>query len=293
MPLDRREGSNRGHLRDYGVVKDIGRNQGGCNNGVYLMRHKREGTLLVLKLVEMSNMATAEREILLYLRGHAAIVKVIDIFVSHGRPEVMSFMIEYCDCGSLHSLINRINRHGYLLPEHFIWHALRALSSGLAFMHYGITDLESPPPRGWRHVVHRDIKPANILLKMGRHCRYPHVLFADFGVSHMSGLPYEPKYSERERWSGRSDVWTLGYTMVDLISGFNNGIIIPPEFNVERRSSPLPIRDISGGLNNVLGACLIRDIKQRVNSRELMAGVKKTYRQERPREEELPGWIWG
>ncbi|KAH0563068.1 hypothetical protein GP486_002362 [Trichoglossum hirsutum] len=295
MPFSQRSTMDQlSYWNEFERVKEISRGQGICNNGIYLIRRRRDDARFVLKSVGISEIAEAEKEALSYLRSHDSIVKLIDAFVAPTRPQTMAFIMEYCDYGSLHSLINRINRHNYRLPEHFIWHAFCSLSCGLAYMHYGITDYRSSRPAHWRRIVHRDIRPANILLKSDRHHRYPRVLIADFGLAHMSGLTYHPQFNgERERFSGRGDVWMLGCAMVDLILGTSGMTPIPPELGQDCRDCWAPSGEISSGLNLALEACLTIDNKKRVSSKDLMLGLVEMRQGERPKRERLPEWIWG
>lgn len=163
---------------------------GGCNNGVYLVRHRQSGKLRVEKRIPVEKGLRSlklEREILLLeVLQHPNIMGFADAYIV---PRHMSLYMEYCDLGSLHTMIVRYLHHQQppstvCVPEAFIWHILHSLASALQYLHWGIDKSDSKGPPGpkfapnWYAVLHRDIKPDNILFRTvappPRSLLYPH-----------------------------------------------------------------------------------------------------------------------
>lgn len=141
---------------------------------------------------------------------HPAIVPVYDIGRdNNGACCVISKFIEG---GTLESLISTENR---LAQNQVIRLAIRIAEA----VHYAHES----------GVIHRDLKPANILLDKKQQ---PYV--ADFGVSlhedeqsahrdELAGTPFymSPEQMRREshRLDGRSDVWSIGVILYELLTG--------------------------------------------------------------------------
>jgi serine/threonine protein kinase len=114
MAYSARESRDRRDLsEDYAMIREVQNGQGDCNDGIYVVRHRTCRTLLVLKRVSNMDMAEDEREILSYFRGHPAVVGLVDAFVADptSRRPTMNICLEYCDLGSLSSLIFWVRRY--------------------------------------------------------------------------------------------------------------------------------------------------------------------------------------
>ncbi len=94
---------------------------------------------------------------------------------------------DYCDAGTLRSLIDRPPadcrpRARGFLPESLCWHVFRSLLSALAWLHdgYRVDDYTDPrsgfaPKRGewvvdcdWMPILHRDLRPENVYFQYRR-----------------------------------------------------------------------------------------------------------------------------
>lgn len=122
-------------------------------------------------------------------------------------------IMPYCEKGSAEKIV------GKLSDKDDIWKFIFDTASGLAYLH------SCNPP-----IVHQDIKPANILIDdKNNYC------ITDFGISVKSGKDSENYlddensgtiiYMPPERFmdgyeaNAKSDVWSLGATIYELITG--------------------------------------------------------------------------
>ena len=124
-----------------------------------------------------------------------------DIF--EGRPYLV---MQYCENGSCSSMAGRAD-------EQDVVKFLHDVAAGLEYLHE-------------HHIIHQDIKPDNILLD--DNCNF---LVTDFGISVASTDTAEAggasggtrAYMAPERFQGvtesASDVWSLGATAVELLTG--------------------------------------------------------------------------
>ncbi|KAD1716232.1 hypothetical protein E3N88_42412 [Mikania micrantha] len=131
-------------------------------------------------------------------------------------------------------------------------------------------------------VVHRDIKGANILTtKEGL------VKLADFGLpmkltvsdgnaQSVTGTPYwmAPEVIEMSGVSAASDIWSVGCTVIELITG------VPPHYDlqpmqalvqiVQDENPPMP-DNLSPGITDFLLQCFKKDAKLRPDAKTLLA----------------------
>lgn len=134
---------------------------------------------------------------------HPNIVRYID---SLKTERDLLIVLEFVENGSLADITKQVGR----FPEPLIVIYISQVLAGLAFLHE-------------QGVIHRDIKGANILsTKDGN------VKVADFGVAtaagdkeHTMGSPYwmAPEIIELNGASAKSDIWSVGCTIVELLTG--------------------------------------------------------------------------
>lgn len=131
-------------------------------------------------------------------------------------------------------------------------------------------------------VVHRDIKSANILLnKTGS------VVIGDFGLAmeiyagstaHLVGTPHwmPPEAIEDNRWHFNSDIWSLGCTIIELMTGH------PPNGSANKYTAmyracqqPVDVTMPSGiskqGCDFLLANCFVKDPERRATAGSLLA----------------------
>jgi serine/threonine protein kinase len=182
-----------------------------------------------------------------------------------GTSELLIFL-EYMPQGSLRRVINKFGT----LNRDVVRRYTAQLIDGLVYLHS-------------HGVIHRDIKPDNVLLDQDGRCK-----LSDFGCSKQLsiicgscestvGTPYymAPECITGEGYRDKADVWSLGCTIVEMISGKHPW----PEFdlcwaamyhitNTTGPPSGIP-SDIHPLLQTFLDNCFQRDVSLRPTALEL------------------------
>ena len=140
---------------------------------------------------------------------HSNIAQVIDF----GEHEGIHFLVlEYVEGLDLRGLMRRTEG---ALPIEIITYVATEMAKGLEYAHA-------------EGVFHRDISPSNVLLS-----RAGEVKVADFGIAKAVGMtaftrtgavkgkvPYmAPEYARRGEFDARSDLFSLGVTLFELVGG--------------------------------------------------------------------------
>ncbi|KAG0793054.1 hypothetical protein G6F16_003887 [Rhizopus arrhizus] len=176
----------------------------------------------------------------------------------------MHIVLEYVENGSL---LNTLKSFGQSLPEHLVASYCQRILKGLVYLHK-------------QHVVHCDLKAANILTtKAGD------VKLSDFGVSLnlklkkdeniVSGTPFwmSPEVIELKGASIKSDIWSLGCTIIELCTGkppYSDCIAMTAMFKiVEEQCPPIP-KHLSTELKNFLKLCFKKNPQDRPSAQELL-----------------------
>ena len=98
-----------------------------------------------------------------------------------------SFLLEYCDQGSLDDLLRIKIKEGELFSERFILHSMEGVGRGLSWLHYGMNHPEAEKAaavRGWNMTCHLDVKPQNIFRSSrSNHPTYCRIVLGDMGCS--------------------------------------------------------------------------------------------------------------
>jgi serine/threonine protein kinase len=195
-------------LKDYQLGDCLGK---GAFGSVYRALNWGTGETVAVKQIKLENLPKSElntimQEIdLLKNLNHPNIVKYHGFVKS---SESLYIILEYCENGSLHSICKNFGK----FPENLVALYMSQVLHGLLYLHE-------------QGVIHRDIKGANILTtKEGL------VKLADFGVATKAsgldeasvvGTPYwmAPEVIELTGASTASDIWSVGCTVIELISG--------------------------------------------------------------------------
>lgn len=195
-------------LSSYEFKETIGR---GAFANVYRAINKVTGDEVAIKEIfieDDDNILELMQEIdLLKILKHKNIVKY------HGfirNEKKMLIFLEYCSGGSLRHLYKKKGP----LKESQVIELLKQVITGLIYLHQ-------------QGVVHRDVKAANILLTNDGN-----VKLTDFGVStqvssntiktfSIAGTPnwMAPEIISMDGTSSASDIWSLGATVVELLTG--------------------------------------------------------------------------
>lgn len=153
------------------------------------------------------------------LLHHNHIARVLDFGVVDGDHYLTLELIEGTD---LRGLLAALRHRDERLDSSLVVYLARALASALEFAH---TANDAGVPAG---VVHRDVSPSNILLS-----RAGEVKLADFGIAKridnpgslqsraLKGkVPYmAPEYATGHRYDARSDLYSLGVTLYECLTG--------------------------------------------------------------------------
>ena len=148
--------------------------------------------------------------------NHDHIVKVFDLLEIDGRPAVLMEYVPGVDA-------NRLAREGPI-PARAVLEIVAATASALQAAYSTVSPFTGRP----LHVIHRDIKPSNILLS-----EHGTVKVLDFGIARAdfdregetrSVAFGTARYMAPEQWMNENvtasvDVFALGVTMIELLSG--------------------------------------------------------------------------
>ncbi|EGG21702.1 putative protein serine/threonine kinase [Cavenderia fasciculata] len=191
--------------------------------------------------------------------NHANIVKYIRYVKT---KECLYIVLEYVENGSLSSIIKKFGK----FPETLVSVYIRQVLEGLVYLHE-------------QGVVHRDIKGANILTtKEGK------IKLADFGVAtkfddlqaaSVVGTPYwmAPEIIELNGCTTKSDIWSVGCTVIELLTGqppyYDLGPM-PALFRIVQDDCPTLPEGISPALKDWLMQCFQKDPNLRISAQKLL-----------------------
>ncbi|EFA86693.1 putative protein serine/threonine kinase [Heterostelium album PN500] len=209
--------------------------------------------------------------------NHTNIVKYIRYVKT---KECLYIVLEYVENGSLSSIIKKFGK----FPETLVCVYIRQVLEGLVYLHE-------------QGVVHRDIKGANILTtKEGK------IKLADFGVAtkfddlqaaSVVGTPYwmAPEIIELNGATTKSDIWSVGCTVIELLTGappyYDLGPM-PALFRIVQDDCPPLPEGISPALKDWLMQCFQKDPNLRISAQKLLkhkwilAAKKKQELEEEP-----------
>ena len=177
----------------------------------------------------------------------------------------LHIVMEFVENGSLSALLKKFGR----LPESVVAKYMQQTLAGLAYLHE-------------QGVVHRDIKGANLLLTISGG-----VKLADFGVStnleggggdayaNAVGTPYwmAPEVIELHPPSTASDVWSVGCSIIELMTGeppYFDLAAMPALFRIVQDEHPPLPENISESLRDFLLQTFQKDPNLRVSAEQLL-----------------------
>ncbi|TVY56274.1 G2-specific protein kinase nim-1, partial [Lachnellula suecica] len=224
----------------YDVLEKIGHGSFGI---IRKVRRKQDGQVLCRKEINYVRMSQKERE---QLHAEFAILSSLrhpNIVGYYHREHLKStqdlhLYMEYCGNGDLGRVIKDLALKKQYAEEGFVWSMFSQLVTALYRCHYGVDPPEvgsnvmglgntarPRQPAGGVMILHRDLKPENVFLGEDNS-----VKLGDFGLSKIMqshdfastyvGTPFymSPEICAAERYTLKSDIWSLGCIMYELCS---------------------------------------------------------------------------
>jgi hypothetical protein len=267
----------------WSIIKRLGHMNGGLNSGITKVATKTApGMVFIEKRFGPKQfkhkVPYREIQMLYQVSDHANIAKMVDHFLDLPTQRA-SVYLEYCDLGGLDVIVEQV-AGGKAVNEHKVWNWFIQLTEAVAYLHRGPDPSMSDDEvlqSGWSRMFHRDIKPGNILLATENGQIVAKL--ADFGCAiseDYCSLESDQDYAitqsvwtngydppEHPLFSGASDIWQLGISIMSLCTGNrrprsrNN-----PEGEAWNDSRPAGPR-YSAELSWCLKWCLGKDWKER------------------------------
>ncbi|KAF3160630.1 hypothetical protein TWF225_002644 [Orbilia oligospora] len=253
----RRRGSS--SLSDYTLGDCLGR---GASGSVYRAINYTTGETVAIKQIRLSDLPHSEL---------GAIMREIDLLKNLNHPHIVQYhgfvksvdslyiILEFCENGSLHSICKNFGK----FPEHLVGRYTGQVLDGLFYLHE-------------QGVIHRDIKGANILTT-----KEGHIKLADFGVATRAndatvvGTPYwmAPEVIELVGATTASDIWSVGCTVIELLTGDPPYYDLSPMqalFRIVSDDHPSLPEGASPAVRDFLMQCFQKDPNLRVSARKLL-----------------------
>ena len=256
----------------YQIGNCIGRGHFGT---VYKGLQLSSGKMVAIKRIQIDESNAKEADTLmqevdlLKSLDHPNIVKYEGFLQDNG---VLNIILEFVENGSLYHTIKQFGA----FPENLVVYYAVGMLRGLMYLHA-------------RNVIHRDLKAANILTtKDGT------VKLSDFGVSKelnfdekdtsVAGTPnwMSPEVIELKGASTASDIWSLGCTVLELVTGrapFSDCNPMTVLFRIVEDDHPPMPSTLSPELRDFLMCCFRRSPAERWTAVELMEHpwIRKNY----------------
>jgi TonB family protein len=266
----------------YEIKKMIG--EGGMGN-VYLAEHVKLGRMVAIKSLHerlANNESIRERfkkeaSTMAHLQ-HPAIVALYDYLE---EADGLYLVMEFVDGTALDDYIRKVTGP---VPEERALKLMKQILTGFAYAHD-------------QGIVHRDIKPSNILLTKDERCK-----ILDFGIAKLLsevdkkltktgtqvGTIYYmcPEQVRGENVDQRSDIYSLGVTFFQLLTGTNPYKDLTTEYEIYNKivNEPLPNAStvypaVSSAMEQVLAKATAKNPADRFQScREFLAAVENIER---------------
>ncbi|KAL1922138.1 uncharacterized protein VTP21DRAFT_10780 [Calcarisporiella thermophila] len=251
-------------VAQYQLGNCVGKGQFGA---VYRALNMGTGQMVAVKRIKLEEdqkdrVDSLMKEVeLLKTLSHPSVVKYEGFIKTEGH---LNIILEFVESGSLLDVLKSFGT----FPEKLAASYTAKILDGLIYLHD-------------RQVVHCDLKAANLLTT-----KNGNVKLTDFGVSLnlklrpadsdvVVGTPYwiAPEVIQLMGASTKSDVWSLGCTVVELITGqppYADMIPLTALFHIVEDAHPPMPDGISKELEGFLLLCFRKDPEQRATARELL-----------------------
>ncbi|KAL1936115.1 hypothetical protein VTP01DRAFT_249 [Rhizomucor pusillus] len=252
---------------DFQTIDELGRGNGGT---VCKVLHVRTNTVMARKIIHVEANINVRKQIMRELQfmhdcNSKHIVSFYGAFMNGGD---ISICMEYMDIGSL----DRIYKKHGPIPMDVLKKITYAIVDGLIYLY------------DEHRIIHRDLKPSNVLVNS-----QGQIKLCDFGVSGQlinsvaDTFVGTSSYMSPERimgspYSVKSDVWSLGITLMELALG---RFPFPPEGNalsifellqhiVNEPVPQFPPNKYPKILTEFVDKCLVKDVQERATPSDLM-----------------------
>lgn len=265
---------------EFGALYRVGQKIGhGASGIVYYGINKTNNNPVAVKILreefiedpELVQRFITERNLLTKL-NNPRIVKVHDLIAEGGR---LGIVMEYVQGISLRE---HLRGRGGSMPLQEAAYIVREISEALAYAHAS-------------GIVHRDIKPDNVIISSTPDGLSITCKVMDFGISkilerselstHMVGTPeyMAPEQIQNNRVSEASDVYALGITLYELLSGrtpfhddSTNMFIVA---NRQISSRPPDIPGLPAELADILEKTLAKNPQNRPSAKQLSEDISR------------------
>lgn len=227
----------RAFMQDYQIGREIGR---GAFGTVNLAVDKSSGVTRVVKTVPAhgANRSAARAEFERIRQfSHPNVVRAIEFYES---PVSVQLVCEHCAGGDLYAVMRIMGMKFGQIDTRWIASAMRQVFLAVGYLHQQ------------HQLVHNDLKPDNILLDRVPEgpMDLPRIMVGDFGQSALFGVAQtgDPRYCSPEAHrlnlnmgdvpGPKGDVWMLGVTLYELLSGGRLPFLDRPCSLNEFRTSP-------------------------------------------------------
>ncbi len=199
------------YIRDYKIIEKIGF---GAHGLVYKSRKKDNNKIFVIKQIPLFKKNINIEE----AKNEASILKkinckfIVKYYESFEENNSFNIIMEYCEKGTLSSLISTLKKKNKHLKENQIWNFFIQISIGLSYLHN-------------KKILHRDLKTKNIFLTKNLNIK-----IGDLGIAKilkennhantLIGTPFylSPEICEEKPYNEKSDIWALGCILYELIT---------------------------------------------------------------------------
>eukprot|EP01097_Dermamoeba_algensis_P008874 TRINITY_DN6093_c0_g1_i1.p1 TRINITY_DN6093_c0_g1~~TRINITY_DN6093_c0_g1_i1.p1 ORF type:complete len:702 (+),score=199.13 TRINITY_DN6093_c0_g1_i1:52-2157(+) len=236
----------------------------GAFGRVYRGINIQTGEVVAIKQMEKSRIAQDSLESIvteLELLQRLYNPNIVNYVEFQETKDHIYFVLEYVEGGSLYNVMKRFGNFSEPLLARYLTQVLR----GLEYLHR-------------QGVIHRDIKGANISVNNTGQCK-----LADFGSctyeaihgKDVVGTPFwmAPEIIEGKGCSFKSDIWSVGCMVIELITGspphWASGADLALFRMVQQPHPPLP--KVSNDLEDFLLNCFVRDVEKRPSANDLLA----------------------
>ncbi|KAJ3566280.1 hypothetical protein NP233_g7097 [Leucocoprinus birnbaumii] len=189
-------------------IREIGQGNGGS---VSLVRHRDTDIIMAKKVVLIDAKPSIRKQIVreLQIMHECNSQYIIECYGSYLSDPNICICMEYADRGSFDSIYKKIGP----IQVEVVARVAMSVLEGLTYL-YDV-----------HRIIHRDIKPSNILCNT-----QGQIKLCDFGVSGElinsiantfvgTSIYMSPERIQGAEYSVKSDIWSLGITLVELATG--------------------------------------------------------------------------